>query len=280
MDLPDFRDYFVGVQGNSFSSIERLPPTDSIAINAPYERLYRVMARIWAQEWVKEGKLRISLLSSYREESMRHRRDAREGQLQHAAIGNNLFAWEAAHSLSIAFARIPLRLLNSKFDCHADDCNVMVDISNPQRWLPQLDRAVRAECQRKGCPVSASVANDIAYCDIPNLDFGPAGCPINCVFVKPHVVRTGDVLNHYWLESEARAIWQSESDFVDPVHVHDAALCQDCRIMPDDELLGDEHIPLVRVRRYGREEHSKWLEHLGHPIGLSAWQKGNSGNLG
>lgn len=280
MDVPDPRDYFVGMNSNFFRCTERLPPNDSIAIDAPYERLYRVLARTWAQEWVEEGKLMISLLSSYREVSMLSRRDPREGQLQHTAVGNNLFAWDAAHSLSLSFARIPLRQLVSKLECPAGDWNVMVEISNPLRWLPQLDRAVREKCEIRGCPAFTSVCNDIAYSDIPNLDFGPAGCPINCVFVKPHIVRTGNFENHYWLESEARAVWQSESDFVKPVHVHDAALREGCRIMSDDELLGDEHIPLVRVRKHGREEHSKWLEHLGHPIGMTAWERGNSGNPG
>ncbi len=280
MDVHDPLDYFVGTRGNLFSSIECLPLNDSIAINAPYERLYRVMARTWAQQWVEEGRLRISLLSSYREASMLHRRDPREGRLQHTAVGNNQFAWKAAHSLSLSFTRVPLRHLVSKFECDAGDHNVMVEIGNPQQWLLQLDRIVRTECETKRCPAFTSVVNDIAYSDIPNLDFGPAGCAINCVFVKPHIVSIDGVLNHYSIESEARAIWQSKSEFVEPMHVHDAALCRDCRIMPDDELLGDDHMPLVRVPHYGREAHLKWLKRLGYPIGTTAWERGNRGNAG
>jgi hypothetical protein len=276
----DPNDYFVGWHSNSFTSKELLPANDSIGVHADYSTpLYRVLPKQYAEDWVTNGQMRLSPLRSYREVSLGTRHDPREGVLKHNALGNNQFRWLATPALSLSLSRFPLAHLLEKFQHGCSEECATVEIVDPRTWIGALDDEVRKVCSEAGMPVRASVADNIAYSDVPNLDFGPQGAAIHAAFLKPHAISDRGSTNQYWLEAEVRVLWQPDTTSpLDYLSVRSPKIEQGCRIIPKSELLDDTHFDKVWVRKYSEEEHADWTKSLGSPVGITAWTRGNKGN--
>lgn len=241
------------MQNNLFVEHQRLSPNEKIAIRDVPQYIFRYIEEPYLTELVTRGRLRIAPISYYRNEVTEGRLDRQEGWASQEFGMSNIIQWLATDAYSLCFSSVPLQTLKHRFN---GSC---LRISSPANFLLEIDKVIRGLLQEDKTPVLSSVANYVAYTDIPNFKFGNFGCAIHQAFIKPHI-RFFDN-HHYWIESEYRAVWElgTANHNLEPIFIEVPEVCKYVERVKDEDLLSDETIKSLRVRAYTEEDHKYWI---------------------